>query len=79
MSMYKGRSKKVRIALGAAGFFVLVAGTPCILGIYGDTQGGPEDTVGLFGVAGSGLLVLFVGVTLLYQAFKSDDSSIDEQ
>ena len=66
------RRKKVKIAYGIAGFIVLVGGTPCVLWAYDNAQAGPADNVGMYGVFGLGGLVLFVGVLLLYQAFKSE-------
>lgn len=66
------RSRKTRIALGIAGFVVLLTGTPCVLAmIRTGYVRSLEDTGGVFGVAGTALLVLFVGISLLYQAFKS--------
>ncbi len=79
MSRYRDRSKQVRIALGIAGFFVLLAGTPCVLGMLrGGYVQGTDDIGGVFGVGGTALFVLFVGVSLLYQALKSPEASDDE-
>ena len=64
-------SKKVRIAMGVAGFVVLAGSTPCVLGLYRGGYAGTGDSVGMFGLAGLVLFVLFVGISLLYQGLKS--------
>ncbi len=71
MSESEGLSKNARIAMGVAGFVVLAGSTPCILALVRDGFVGTADIVGIFGLAGLVLLVLYIGVLLLYYAFKS--------
>lgn len=71
----QAQKKKRKIAFGAAGFLVLAGGTPCVLWALDNARDGPDDPVGMFGVAGLGGLVLFVGVVLLYQAVKTGEST----
>ena len=66
----KRRRKYARIAMGIGGFVVLAGSTPCILALVRDGYVGTDDIVGLFGLLGLVLLVLYVGILLLYQAFK---------
>lgn len=74
MKTTKGRDRAIRIAFGIGGFVVLVGGTPCVLAMLDVARAGPDDPVGMFGVVGLAAFVLFVGITLLYQAFKRDNS-----
>lgn len=66
------QQRRWKIAYGIAGFIVLIGGTPCVLWAYANAQAGPADNVGMFGVVGLGGLVLFVGISLLYRAFRTE-------
>lgn len=75
MSSESGPSKNARLAMGIAGFVVLAGSTPCILALIRDGYAGSDDMVGLFGLGGLILLVLYIGILLLYQALKTPKST----
>lgn len=78
MSSQNGFSKNIRIAMGVAGFVLLLGSTPCILMLLRDGYAGSDDMVGWFGMVGLILLVLYVGILLLYQAFKSQQADPEQ-
>ncbi len=71
MSEHQSSDKKIRVALGVGGFLFLLLSTPCVLWLINSPYGAPTDTSGIFGTAGLILFVLFVGLTMLYHAFKT--------
>ena len=79
MSAEQGLDKKFRVALGVLGFLILAGSTPCILALIRDGYARSGDMVGMFGIGGLILLVLYVGIICLYQAFKSPRSTPDEE
>jgi hypothetical protein len=71
MTEQQSSDKKIRIALGVGGFLFLLLSTPCVLWFINVGYAAPTDTSGLFGAAGLILFVLFVGLSMLYHAFKT--------
>lgn len=71
--------KLVRIALGIAGFLILVGTAPCLFWMIGEGYAAPTDTSGVFGGFGLAAFAIFVGITFLYYAFKSSPESSDSK
>lgn len=63
--------KRVRIAMGIGGFMIFLASAPCLLFfIRGGYVTGRNDSSGMIGIVGLGLLMAYLGFTLLYHAFR---------
>lgn len=75
MKLENPSDRKKRIAMGVGGFLLLLAAAPCVLGLIRTGYAGSEDMVGMFGVGGLALLMIYLGVILLYQALKSPRTS----
>ncbi len=72
MNPEEGFQEPGRIAMGVAGFLVLVITAPCVLGLLRSQYVVADDMVGVIGVMGLGGFLLFTGLVLLYRAFTRE-------
>lgn len=76
MKLENPSNRNRRIAMGIGGFLLLLAAAPCGLGLVRSGYAGSGDMVGMFGLGGLVLLMIYLGVLLLYQALKRSKTAM---
>ncbi len=79
MKLENPSNRNKRILMGVGGFLLLLAAAPSALGLIRQGYAGSGDMVGMFGVGGLVLLMIYLGVLLLYQAFKASPKSAGDE